>query len=158
MVTRERISIWPLSTGTAGCAISRAAASVADREAQGFGFGRLAILDVESDTTEVRRARADGGRHDVPEPGQRVDADVDLVARDVADQALLAVLILEVALQRVAGRLDRVGGDAERLDLVEHCRHGVGVELLRVGRRARARLRGDRDPGAIGCALHHALA
>jgi hypothetical protein len=46
---------------------------------------------------------------------QRVDAHLDLVARDVAAQRLLAVLVVELRLQVVAGRLDRVGGDAERL-------------------------------------------
>ena len=84
---------------------------------------------------------------------ERVDADLDDVAHDVAAWHALAVDPVHVLAQVEAGRANRLVRDLLTPKLLSDLLHRAGVVLLRLVGLGRAGLGGKRHEGAVGRAL-----
>ena len=117
----------------------------------------LTVFQVEADVAHRRRARRHRRVDYFADLLDRVDTHFNRVARDIAAQRLLAVVVVELRLQIERDRAHGVARNAGRLQPLLHGGHRLGVLLLRGFRQFRARFRGDRHICAIGRGRDEAL-
>ena len=121
----------------------RRAPGVSHRLSNRLALDRVAILQIEHDAADVRRADRDRRVNDVAELPERVDFHLHLVVSARTPQGLAPVGVVELRLQVVGGRLNRVGWNAGRLDLRVDPGHGLRIGALRFFRSARPALSSD---------------
>jgi hypothetical protein len=88
---------------------------VGHRTPQRLALDLRAVLQVEPNAADVGGARRDRDVDDLTDPRDVVEPHLDAVARDVAAQRLPAVLVVELRLQVVGARADRVVGQPDAL-------------------------------------------
>ena len=120
------------------------------RQAQRFTLERRTIADLEPHPIDGRRAGLHDRIDDLADALDRVELDLDGVARHEAFQHAAAVREIELLLNGVAERADRVAGKAERRETLLHRRHAGGVLLLGLAWIAGAGLDRGHDKGLVG--------
>ena len=125
---------------------------------QGLALEPGPVLDVEAHALHGRPAGGDRDLEQLADAADLVGAHLDDIAGQEAAPHLLAVHVVELRLQVVAQRADRVLGQAGGAEALLDRGHRGGALRLRLLGRGAAMLRGQRDERDVGLGAHFPFA